>query len=842
MTWKKASPFLVVAGIFDALRYMFLAFWFFGPALAALYCTIKVGDVVGTTIGGFACTTGAVVVGFFGAPVFAAFGTIMAIATAFAGFLTIFLLLALFNRRVFKEPTTLLWALVGLGISITITVWRLHSAQIKVEKVAFQKWEKETADARQREQQRRTLQAQQSQQMQAVQAEQMAQQDEMRGEETQREEQEADDGQEPQTVFRELPRPQQTQEWSPNSGLPPPFTPQHIQASQPPSTPPPFTPEYGAPREKWNPNSGTPPPMTSEYGYQTTPPPLPVGVPNYSRVQPPPFPNPSTPPPIPTQERWNPSGGLPPPLTPEYGYSVTPPPLPPPFPPPIPLAMAGAIGAAPSLPLAAAVGILGTIPPPLPYSNISGMKERSIENPELLNKKESSKKFLAEERQKLAGEIRAQRREQHGRLSTLKAAIGRVNDSQGSTEYGPVDTQYGQLAAIQSAEASTLAARMTAPIGLSTGDVQDERENISQLIENSGGVTTIKAKLVAHYEKAVGVSKEQFETIQKSVEQTALRNGVFFVHTIQERERFRHNELSNVAGEATYEDDADILLSLEPTISASSVFSGKSEEGKVSGLWSDTGGFLIGGGNIRFADRNDLNSRSTGIKNREIATGYEEQSIADIDKAAKKRGEREISIDRETGKQEMGTDYNEFIVDNPKIFGYFQPVAIEEEEALADGKYWVGAIDTKYASEKLTYIKNRLEKFKNDPSLVTKYTTETPELYAEKLKEFKQKIDRYKERFEQMKSRGNPLYVMTKNKEMYGYLGVNDDGTVNVGEQLTPEDVAKGRAGLSLEKRKEIGEKILEKSLFKGEKDQREAREIIDQLAQDVPEKQRKAA
>ncbi len=169
MTWKKASPFLVVAIIFDALRYMFLMFWFFGPALAALYCTIKVSAVVGTTIAATVCSAGAVVAGAAAVVMITAFGTVMAIATAFAGFLTIFLLLAIFNTRVFKEPTTLLWALVGLGISITVTVWRLHSAQIKVEKAAFAKWEEETTAARAKQKNQQMVQVIQMSQFRATQ-------------------------------------------------------------------------------------------------------------------------------------------------------------------------------------------------------------------------------------------------------------------------------------------------------------------------------------------------------------------------------------------------------------------------------------------------------------------------------------------------------------------------------------------------------------------------------------------------------------------------------------------------------------------------------------------------
>ncbi len=271
MTWSKASPILIVAGVFDVLRYMFLMFWFFGPALAALYCTVKTSAVVGTTIGGFACTTGAAVVGFYGAPIFAAFGTIMAMATALAGFLTVFLLLAIMNSRVFKEPTTILWALFGLTISITVTVWRLYSAQIKTEKAAYKKWEKETAEARQREQQQAA--AMQMQRAQIAQAEQQY--------ETQYEEQTEQDE---QSVNGELPQEEdpahiQLKEIPSLQSQPPPLPSEYTRSFPPPlpgtHLPPPFTPEYGAPREKWNPNSGTPPPMTSEYGYQTTPPPLP---------------------------------------------------------------------------------------------------------------------------------------------------------------------------------------------------------------------------------------------------------------------------------------------------------------------------------------------------------------------------------------------------------------------------------------------------------------------------------------------------------------------------------------------------------------------------------------
>ncbi len=537
---------------------------------------------------------------------------------------------------------------------------------------------------------------------------------------------------------------------------------------------------------------------------------------------------------------------IPPPLPQEYlqRFLVTPPPLPN-TPPPLPAEYLSTIlpylpSTPPPLPeeyLRSTPPPLPNMPPPLPEMSTkiqqeeeksSTMKERVIENPELLSEKEASKKLLSEERIKLAQEIREQRNAQGSRLSRMKNVL---ETGQEKLEGEQGDKQFGRLSQLQSAEANLMAERISSE-ELSEQDAGTEKENMNQLIENSEKLKSVKEKIKEHYEKAGEISRERFETIQKSVEQTALRNGVFFVHTIQESSLKRHNELSNVASEATYEDDTDILLSLEPTISASSIFSGKSEEGKVSGLWSDTGGFILGGGDIQYADRNDADSVSEGIKKRTIVGGPNKQSIEDIDKVVSKRGEMESMIKERDGvkMQEQGSVYNEFIINNPKVFGYYQPVGIEEDELFADGKYYAGDISTKTDYEELTYIKSRLEKFKTRPDLVSSFTMETPELYQEKLSAFQAKIARFKERFEKMAARGNSLYIMTPDKSMHEYNGVNEDGSVNMGKQLTPEEVATGRAGLSTEKRKELGEKVLEKKVFKKQETAEEARQIINNL------------
>jgi hypothetical protein len=161
MTWKKASFFLVVCVVFDALRLFFTMFWFFGPALAGMYCTSKAGALVGQWWGltAFACTAAGGIIGYFSAPVTVVFGTVMAIAVGLFGWMTVGLLLLMFNSRIFKENA--LWFISSLAISeiplvgalpsMTAATWKMFSNQIKKERAAFKKYEKEQSDEQLRE-------------------------------------------------------------------------------------------------------------------------------------------------------------------------------------------------------------------------------------------------------------------------------------------------------------------------------------------------------------------------------------------------------------------------------------------------------------------------------------------------------------------------------------------------------------------------------------------------------------------------------------------------------------------------------------------------------------------
>lgn len=158
MTWRKAMPVLIVAGLFDLLRAFFNLFWFFGPALGALYCASKVSDVVGS-LGGFttaACTAIAAAAGATVSALTVPMGVMFADATGLLGFLSLGLWVVLSNMRLFKTAASAPLQFAGafalgevpfLGVIPTffISLRKLYKAQIVAEQAAYKKWEEEQA-------------------------------------------------------------------------------------------------------------------------------------------------------------------------------------------------------------------------------------------------------------------------------------------------------------------------------------------------------------------------------------------------------------------------------------------------------------------------------------------------------------------------------------------------------------------------------------------------------------------------------------------------------------------------------------------------------------------------
>ncbi|HHD92156.1 MAG TPA: hypothetical protein ENL06_00850 [Candidatus Portnoybacteria bacterium] len=398
------------------------------------------------------------------------------------------------------------------------------------------------------------------------------------------------------------------------------------------------------------------------------------------------------------------------------------------------------------------------------YENIPTMKERTIEKPELLSGKMTSKKFLAEERKKLAQEIREQRKAQRERISVLKTSIEKAYNSSESIDNKLEDKQYAQFAERQSDEADTIAERLPSS-ELNEQEASDEQENINQLVVSSEELKSLKAKLEDHYTKADAIAKEKFESMQKRVEQTTIRDNAFIVHTFLLDERLRHNKNSNITQRATLEDDIDILLSLEPSISTSSVIPGSKQ-----GLWGGRIGVVLGGGDIMGVSQVDNGTVANGIKERNGKISSSEE----IDEKISDKGER---------------GYNELVVNNPEVFGFFQNVQIDKSGNMIGFEKARSKQDNKkYKKDFLKYIDLAIQK-------------------------------------------GMPPLIMTPDRRLFEFISINNDGIVSVGAEISPEQVARGKAGLSNEKRIEIGEQIIKNNLFNRISNQKEAKEIIAELS-----------
>lgn len=143
---------MVISVICDALRFMFQMFWFFGPAILAMYCTAKTSNaIIGTQT---LCAAGSVAAGVVGAAAIEILGIVMAFAVGLGGWLLVILLLFVFNRRIFLENALWIFGgflmsempIIGAIPSMTVTMWRMHHTQITKERAALKKYEKENAD------------------------------------------------------------------------------------------------------------------------------------------------------------------------------------------------------------------------------------------------------------------------------------------------------------------------------------------------------------------------------------------------------------------------------------------------------------------------------------------------------------------------------------------------------------------------------------------------------------------------------------------------------------------------------------------------------------------------
>lgn len=393
---------------------------------------------------------------------------------------------------------------------------------------------------------------------------------------------------------------------------------------------------------------------------------------------------------------------------------------------------------------------------------------KKTENDQIFSKKERIKKRPIPGRSRLAQETWARRRFQHEKQLELKADIGNVMSIIDSIE-GRQDEQYGRISEMLSGEANSIAERVSLELSMNEQEAQDEMENISQLIANSEETKKLRDKILRHYAMADDTVKEQFKTVSRSLEKVIERNNVFIFHVIAEGEG---EMLGNESGfeDMNYEDDIDIILTLEPSISAySSALKGRES-------WSGSSGFLLGGGQIEETEFSDSGGEVSNEDGSEIV-GDSRLTIEKIDEIM-------------SGKNAV---INEFVINNPEIYGFFQNA--EKDES---GKFWAYDLE----------IKKYSELAEKEPEYLDKVSGSYRSIMLKKISDFRG-------RFEVAREKNLPLFIMNADRSFHEFIDVKENGLIEVGNQLKPEEIVQGRSGLPAEKRIEIGKKMLERRIFK---------------------------
>lgn len=463
------------------------------------------------------------------------------------------------------------------------------------------------------------------------------------------------------------------------------------------------------------------------------------------------------------------------------------------------------------------------IPPPPPEEAIPQppiLKERTIPTPENASARAYSKEYMRSERTRLAAELLLERKKGRDQLAELRVRIHLLQQKLENSGLTPetLQEELSQLETQRSERANTLTDHVSEFVDTEAAQDNElpidypeqhayahlspeERREVAQELSTSTGtlidadtlLSSAREKISRHYAEAR-------EHLQRRVEQTMLRNKVFFVHTIQEDTQLRHNENSNVSADASFEDDLDIVLALEPSLSASSITPGMDEQGRVSGLWSHRGGVLISGGHIAAASTHDIGTISTGIKKRHAFTDAN-ASAEQIDAV--------VQAPRRSRPGDIA-GYNELVIDNPEISGYFKSGARDEH-----GTFWMYGLDIRAQLENLHTLYARS---KGGYKYQAAHTL------------FQDNVNRYKKRFTDIRAKGLPFYVMTPDRRFYEVFQVHDNGSLTVGAELTPEQAAHGHAGLPPDKRKEIGAQLLERNLFRSAHTYTEAKQIVEEL------------
>lgn len=280
-------------------------------------------------------------------------------------------------------------------------------------------------------------------------------------------------------------------------------------------------------------------------------------------------------------------------------------------------------------------------------------------------------------------------------------------------------------------------------------------------------IRSIREKLSVHYAKAGEISQAEYERQQKTVEQVTMRNNAFILHALEANQKHR----SHRPHENSPVNQAATLedeIDILMSLEPSIATSSVRPQSEDRLFSNRFFGVILGGGDIESARGGDAATNPRDIKNRPAMERDQSPQVVDA----------EISSTK--------TDsYNELVVNNAKISGIFHKVS---------------GPPTQEGIPVLAFISpDSVESFRGAMDLARR--------------------------------RGVPQYVLTPENRMFEYISVGDDGSISLGNELQPTDIAKRPDGLTDEKRLEAGERVLEHNILKDFTHQQEAKAILGEIS-----------
>lgn len=210
--------------------------------------------------------------------------------------------------------------------------------------------------------------------------------------------------------------------------------------------------------------------------------------------------------------------------------------------------------------------------------------------------------------------------------------------------------------------------KLKTQIGGKTTEIQDSQVELTELTETLDQLTKqrynqtemIEAEqILGEFWQSQSESWQDFEQDKKDrdVKNICLENNCFLVHSIHPTFIPGNNSLLEQG--TTWQEKAKILLSLEPTLSASSVHEG--DDGNHN-LWAKMG-VILGGGKLQSADMGDIGSKAIGVKERIVHNDSASSIKQRIQEAITQRGSH---------------SYNEFVIQDPEVAGFF--ICLDESD------------------------------------------------------------------------------------------------------------------------------------------------------------------